>query len=91
MIAIASAVLATALAVWARRFVPTGAWTYLALGAVTLPWYVAWGLPYALLEGTFLPVYLVTLPILAYDLSTFFGITLAARLLFLLVVCTPLV
>jgi len=91
LIAIAAAVSATALAIWARRFLPTGAWTYLALGAVTLPWYAAWGLPYAVLEGTFLPVYLVTLPILAYDLSTSFGITLAARLLFLLVVCTPLI
>lgn len=87
-----AAVLATAtLAIWSRRFIATGAWTFLSLGPLVLPWYLAWGVPYALIEGTFLPIYLFTLPLLAFDLSTTFGITPAMRLIYLAVVCTPLV
>jgi hypothetical protein len=89
-LAIAGALIATVLAIVSRRFVVTGAWPFLSLGAVVLPWYVAWGLPYAILEETFLPVYLFTLPVLAFDLSTTFGITPTARLLFVIVICTPL-
>ncbi|HMD02269.1 MAG TPA: hypothetical protein VKG44_04820 [Candidatus Baltobacteraceae bacterium] len=78
------------LALWSRRYIATGAWTFLALGATVLPWYALWGLPYAILQRTFLPVFLITLPLLGLDLSTSFGLTPAMRLLYLLVICTPI-
>jgi len=90
-LAIAAAAGTFALALWARRFIASGSWTFLAFGAIVLPWYAAWGIPYAVLQRTFLPVYLVLLPLLAFDLSTTFGLTPAARLLFIVVMLSPLV
>jgi hypothetical protein len=90
-LAIAAAAGTFALALWARRFIASGSWTFLAFGAIVLPWYAAWGIPYAVLQRTFLPVYLILLPLLAFDLSTTFGLTPAARLLFIVVMLSPLV
>jgi len=90
-LAIGAALVAFSLAIWGRRFIPTASWTFLSFGAVVLPWYAVWGLPYAILERTFLPVYLITLPLVAFDLATSFGLTPAARILFLLVICSPIV
>jgi hypothetical protein len=90
VLAIASALATFALALWARRFIASGSWTFLAFGAIVLPWYAAWGIPYAVLQKTFLPVYLILLPLLAFDLSTTFGLTPAARLLFVLVMLSPI-
>jgi hypothetical protein len=91
LLAIVGALVATGLAIWVPRFIPTGAWAFLGLGINVLPQYVAWGVPYAVLEETFLPIYLFTLPVLAFDLSTTFGITVFMRLIFLAVICTPLI
>ena len=91
LLAIAGALLAAGLAVWVPRFIPTGAWAFLGLGINVLPQYIAWGIPYAVLEETFLPIYLFTLPVLAFDLSTTFGITIFMRLIFLAIICTPLI
>ncbi len=90
-LAIGAALVATGLAIWQRRFIATASWTFLSLGAVVLPWYAAWGLPYAIVQRTFLPLYLITLPVLAFGLSTTFGPTFASRLLYVAIVCTPLV
>ncbi len=89
-LALAAVFVTTGLALWSRRYIVTGAWTFLPFGAVVLPWYAVWGFPYAILQRTFLPIFLITLPALAFDLSTSFGITPAARLLFLVVVCSPI-
>jgi hypothetical protein len=88
--AIAAACFAAAAAIVFRRFYVTASWSFLSFGAVVLPWYAAWGLPYAILEGSFLPIYLFTLPLVTFDLSTGFGLTPFSRALYALVVVSPI-
>ena len=90
VLAIGAACFAAAAAIVFRRFFVTASWSFLSFGAVVLPWYAAWGLPYAILEGSFLPIYLFTLPLVAFDLSTGFGLTLFSRALYALVVVSPI-
>jgi hypothetical protein len=88
-LAILAACFAAAAAIVSRRFFVTASWSFLSFGPIVLPWYAAWGLPYAILEGSFLPVYLFTLPVVAFDLSTGFGLTPFSRALYALIVVSP--
>jgi len=65
-----AAVTVVALALARRTFVPTGAWSFAALGATFFAWYVPWGLPYAALERRWFAPFLVAYPALSFVFST---------------------
>jgi len=65
-----TALAAIVLAVTTRRSWPTAAWSFLALAASVFGWYTVWGLPYAIFERRWLAPFLVSLPALAFLLST---------------------
>jgi hypothetical protein len=58
-----------------RRSSPTLAWTFCALGVTFSSWYLIWGLPYAVAERRWYPIYLISLPGLAYLFATAFAAT----------------
>ena len=63
---------AVAAALFARRFVPTMSWAFVAFGTSLFGWYLAWGLPYAVAARRWLPAYLISLPLLSFLLGTAF-------------------
>ncbi len=66
---------AIVLAIIARRYWPSASWSFVALAAAFFGWYVAWGLPYAVLERRWFPVFAISLPALTFLLSTFYSAT----------------
>ncbi len=58
-----------------RRFSPTLAWAFSALGVTFSSWYLVWGVPYALAERRWFPIFLISLPALAYLSATAFAAT----------------
>jgi len=54
-----------------RRFFSGGAWSFLALGPYFLPWYLAWGVPYATLAETPAISFFVTMPLANVLLATY--------------------
>jgi hypothetical protein len=67
----AVAVTAVAVALATRRLNRGASWSFMALGSELFPWYAAWGLPYALLEGSWFCVYLLSLPLVAFNVATY--------------------
>jgi hypothetical protein len=67
----AVAVAAVAFALAARRLNRGASWSFMALGTELFPWYAAWGIPYALLEGSWFCVYLLSLPLVAFNVATY--------------------
>lgn len=88
-VAVAAALLAIGAAVLARRFAPGAAWTMVSFGAMVLPWYTAWSIPYALAEGSFAAVFLVSLPVAAFYFTTAYAMTIPTWLLTYAIVLTP--
>jgi hypothetical protein len=64
-------VVAVGLALVKRRFLNGGAWSFLALGPYFLPWYLAWGVPYAVLAEVPAISYFVTMPLANVLLATY--------------------
>ncbi len=62
-----AAVAAVALlaALWRALGWRTAGWSFVALGSIVYPWYLAWALPYAALVPRALPFFLVPLPFVA--------------------------
>jgi hypothetical protein len=76
-----------------RRFDRGASWSFLAFGTELFPWYVGWGIPYALLENSWLAVYLLSLPLVAFNLTTVYAptpLTRAAYGLLMLAALIPL-
>ncbi|HMD01683.1 MAG TPA: hypothetical protein VKG44_01840 [Candidatus Baltobacteraceae bacterium] len=88
--AAAVALLAFGAALWARRFNRGASWSFLAFGTELFPWYVAWGIPYAYLEASWFGVYLLSAPLVAFNLTTVYGPTTVTRAAYALLVLTPL-
>ncbi len=75
-LAIAVVVIATvALALLRRRFSPTLAWAFCALGVTFSSWYLVWGTPYAWAERRWFARFLISLPLLAYLFATAYAPT----------------
>ncbi|MBC5821708.1 MAG: hypothetical protein GIX01_06985 [Candidatus Eremiobacteraeota bacterium] len=66
--AAAVALVALAGALLLRRFCGGASWSFSALAVTPVPWYLGWGLPYALCSGAAVP-FLISLP-LAADLTS---------------------
>jgi hypothetical protein len=66
---------ATVAALWRQRFLLGAEWSFVSLGQFALPWYLAWGLPYALLGSAGAVPFLVSWPALDYLISTEFAST----------------
>ena len=73
-----------------RRFNRGASWSFLALSTELFPWYVGWGIPYALLEGSWLGVYLLSLPLVAFNLTTVYAPTLWTRAAYGILLIAPL-
>ncbi|MGP6157111.1 MAG: hypothetical protein ACLPYS_06310 [Vulcanimicrobiaceae bacterium] len=86
---VAAALAATALALGSRRFITTAAWSYAALASALFPWYLIWGLPYALLERRSTWIFLASLPLGTYLLSTVYRPTVPFYAATIAVVCVP--
>ena len=84
------ALAAAAAALIGRRFNRGASWSFLSLGTELFPWYVAWGIPYALLEGSWLWPYLLSLPLVAFNLTTVYAPTLWTRAAYGLLLLAPL-
>jgi len=67
----AVAVAAVAVALATRRLNRGASWSFMALGTELFPWYAAWGIPYALLEDSWFCVYLLSLPLVAFNVATY--------------------
>jgi hypothetical protein len=65
-------VVAVVLALVSRRFFAAASWSFVALGQEVMPWYLAWGFPYASLANTPAIAFFVTMPIANVLLSTDF-------------------
>lgn len=87
--AIVAALVAVGAAVIARRFAPGAAWTMVSFGAMVLPWYTAWSIPYALAEGSFAAVFLIALPVAAFYFTTAYAMTIPTWFLTYAIVLTP--
>jgi hypothetical protein len=81
---------AVAAALAARRFNRGASWSFLAFGTELFPWYVAWGVPYALLEGSWLWAYLLSLPLVAFNLTTVYAPTGWTRAAYGILLLAPL-
>lgn len=88
-VAIVAALVAIGAAVIARRFAPGAAWTMVSFGAMVLPWYTAWSIPYALAEGSFAAVFLIALPVAAFYFTTAYAMTIPTWFLTYAIVLTP--
>lgn len=86
--AVALGALLTALAL--HHFNRGASWSFLAFSSELFPWYVAWGVPYALLEGSWLAVYLLSLPLVAFNLTTVYAPTVWTRAAYGLLLLAPL-
>ncbi|MFY9778932.1 MAG: hypothetical protein WAJ85_00295 [Candidatus Baltobacteraceae bacterium] len=86
---IAAALFATALALWRRRYIPTASWSFTALASVLFPWYLIWGLPYALAERRAAWIFLASLPVAAFVLSKVYRPTVPFDALVAAIVCIP--
>ena len=73
-----------------RRFNRGASWSFLAFGTELFPWYVGWGIPYALLEGSWLGVYLLSLPLVAFNLTTVYAPNAWSRAAYGVLVLAPL-
>ncbi len=60
-------------AVLARRTGWPGSWSFVSLGSLVFPWYVIWGVPYAVLDPRRAVPFLASFPIAAFALSTTYG------------------
>ena len=89
-VAIALALATVALALVFRRYLAGGAWSYLSLSTWFFPWYVAWSVPYALIEETLLPAFLCTLPVVTFLLSSVYSATVLTYSLYALAIVSPL-
>jgi hypothetical protein len=78
------------MAVALRRFNCGASWSFLAFGTELFPWYVAWGVPYALLEGSWLTAYLLSLPLVAFNLTTVYAPTVWSRAGYGILLLAPL-
>jgi hypothetical protein len=68
----AIALVAIALAVVAKRWLPAAMWSMPALGARIYPWYAIWALPYAL-RAKALAAFLIPLPAIAFITDPLFA------------------
>ncbi len=59
----AVAIFAVALALALRRYFAGASWSFLAFGHFAFPWYLAWGVPYAVLSEPPVLVFFITWPI----------------------------
>lgn len=69
----AVAAAATIVAVVTARFGWQAAWSFAGLARTLFPWYVGWGIPYAILAGRRAWIYLASLPLLADLAATNFS------------------
>ncbi|MBD5604987.1 MAG: hypothetical protein IAI48_07855, partial [Candidatus Eremiobacteraeota bacterium] len=69
------ALVLVALALIVRRTGWPGTWEFVSLGSIPFPWYLAWGLPYAVLDPERALPYLVTFPFAAFVMTTTFPAT----------------
>jgi hypothetical protein len=90
-LAIALALAAALLALVFGRYLAGASWSFVSLSTTLFPWYVAWCVPYALAEETWLPVFLCTLPVATFLLSSVYALTPLTLLLYLLALGAPLV
>jgi hypothetical protein len=88
--AAAAAVAALAIAFFRLRFNPLASWSLVALSLNLYPWYLAWCLPYALLEGSFFPQFLIALPAAAFFLTDVYSHVPFVRAAYALVALAPL-
>jgi hypothetical protein len=87
----AAALSATALALWRRRFIPTASWSFSSLATALFPWYLIWGLPYALAERRCAGIFLASLPLAALLLSRVYAPTVPYYLLTIAILCIPFI
>ncbi|GAC1521987.1 MAG: hypothetical protein NVS2B3_18080 [Vulcanimicrobiaceae bacterium] len=69
------ALVAVALAIFRSRVRWPATFGCAGLGTHVFPWYLAWGLPYAVLDAQSALPYLASLPILTFGFSTTYGIS----------------
>jgi hypothetical protein len=89
-VTIALAVLAALLALVFVRYLSGASWSFVALSTTLFPWYVAWSVPYALLEERMLPVFLCALPVVTFLLTSVYALTPLSALLYVLAILAPL-
>ncbi|HMD03077.1 MAG TPA: hypothetical protein VKG44_08970 [Candidatus Baltobacteraceae bacterium] len=88
------AVAAIVFALAKNAFFPGGAWSFVAFGQHPSPWYLAWGIPYAVLSGPSGVAFFLTLPLASALLATFLPITpivAALRLVLVAAIVTTVV
>jgi hypothetical protein len=88
--AAAAALAALAVAIVWRRFNPLAAWSLATLSIVIYPWYLAWCVPYALIEGSFFPQFLIALPAAAFFLTDIYSHVPLVRAAYGLVALAPI-
>lgn len=87
--AIGAALGATVLALARRLYNPTAAWAFASFGVALFPWYVVWGLPYALAEGSSAFIFLASLPVAVMLPTTVFSPTLFSAAIAIAILCVP--
>jgi len=90
-LAIALGLAAALLALVAGRYLAGASWSFVSLSTTLFPWYVAWSVPYALAEETWLPVFLCALPVATFLLTSVYALTPLTLVLYLLALAAPLV
>ena len=88
---VATTLIAIAFALLRKRFNPLASWAFATVShGVLYPWYVAWCVPYALLEASFLPQFLIALPVAAFFLTDMYSHVPFVRAAYALVALAPL-
>jgi hypothetical protein len=90
-LAIALALAATLLALVSGRYLAGASWSFVSLSTTLFPWYVAWSVPYALAEETWLPVFFCTLPVATFLLSSVYALTPLTLFIYLVALGAPLI
>ena len=86
---VSAALVATALALWRRRYIPTASWSFAAFASALFPWYLIWGLPYALAERRSAWIFLASLPVATFILSRVYEPTIFSDAVLIAIVCVP--